>query len=63
MKKVGFIGCGNMGKAIALGLLKSTSVDVKNLMIAEKSEFSIKAIKEEIGIDCCTSIDVAKECD
>lgn len=63
MKKVGFIGCGNMGKAIALGLLKSTAVDVKNLMIAEKSEFSIKSIKEEIGIDCCTSIDVAKECD
>ena len=63
MKKVGFIGCGNMGKAIVLGLLNSTAVEIQNLMIAEKNEHAKEVIKEEIGIDCVSNIDVAKECD
>lgn len=63
MKKIGFIGCGNMGKAIVLGLLNSTTVEIQNLMIAEKNENTIKSIKEELGVDCTDSISVAKECD
>lgn len=63
MKKIGFIGCGNMGKAIVLGLLNSTAVEIQNLSIAEKNEHAIKAIKNEIGIDCISNIELAKECD
>ncbi len=63
MKKVGFIGCGNMGKAIVMGLLNSTVVDVNNLMIAEKAEHEKKNIKEELGVECVSSEELAKECD
>lgn len=63
MKRIGFIGCGNMGKAMVLGMLKSAVLDIKNLSISEKNENAINLIKEEIGIDCVDNIKLAEESD
>lgn len=34
-KKIGFIGCGNMGSAMIKGIVKSNLVDSKNIMASD----------------------------
>lgn len=46
-KKIGFIGCGNMGKAILGGILKSNRISKDNILVSTKSESSKKNIEEE----------------
>ena len=54
MKKVGFIGCGNMGGAIARALAKVT----KDIMITDRSG-KAKALAEELGIAYGTAEEIA----
>ncbi|MDV4150802.1 pyrroline-5-carboxylate reductase [Clostridium sp. AL.422] len=49
-KKIGFIGCGNMGKAILTGILSSNKVSKENIFISTKSENSRKNIENEFKI-------------
>ena len=49
-KKIGFIGCGNMGKAILGGILNSKKVDKSNIFISVKSEISKKNIENEFNV-------------
>ena len=43
-KNIGFIGCGNMGKAMLNGLLNSNYTSVENIMVSTRSEESKNSI-------------------
>ena len=46
-KKIGFIGCGNMGKAMLNGLISSNYTNVDNIMVSTRSEESKSNIIDE----------------
>ncbi|WP_315071869.1 pyrroline-5-carboxylate reductase [uncultured Clostridium sp.] len=63
-KKVGFIGCGNMGSAMVGGLIKSKFLEADDIIVSTKTEESAKKLKDQFGIE--TTLDsklVAKEAD
>jgi pyrroline-5-carboxylate reductase len=49
-KKVGIIGCGNMGEALIKGLVNSRLVSKKNLFVSDVREGCLKNLKESYGI-------------
>lgn len=49
-KKIGFIGCGNMGKAMLLGLLKDKKITKNDIFISTRTENSGNKIANETGI-------------
>lgn len=49
-KKIGFIGCGNMGKAILGGILASKKIDKKDIFVSTRSEKSKNDIENEFGV-------------
>ena len=46
-KKIGFIGCGNMGSAMVGGLIKSGFKSAEDIIISTKSEESLKNLKDK----------------
>ena len=56
--KYGFIGCGNMGGAIARALSKST----RDICVSDRSGRA-KALAEELGIRDSDPMTVARTCD
>ena len=56
--KYGFIGCGNMGGAIARALSQST----KSIMVSDRSG-KAAALAEELGIAYGDNRSIAAECD
>nr|WP_272951225.1 pyrroline-5-carboxylate reductase [Cronobacter dublinensis] len=54
-KKIGFIGCGNMGKAILGGLLASGQARAENVWVYTPSEESLAALKQEYGVNTVAS--------
>ena len=57
--KYGFIGCGNMGGALAKALSKST----KDILLADADAEKAKALAAELGIACGTNDEVFKGCE
>lgn len=49
-KKIGFIGCGNMAKAMIKGILMSNLVDSKNIVVSAKTSETLEDIKKELGV-------------
>lgn len=49
--KVGFIGCGNMAKAIIGGLINNAGITPKEIIAADASSEAIKKASDNIGID------------
>ena len=58
--KIGFIGCGNMGGAIARAISKVLQTE---LYISEPNQEKAKAISEEIGCKISSSNSICEECD
>ena len=56
--KYGFIGCGNMGGAIARAVSRST----KDILIADRSG-KARVLAEELGIGYSGNADIAQQCD
>lgn len=56
--KYGFIGCGNMGGAIARGLSKST----KEILLSDRSGKG-RTLAAELGITYGDNLTIAKDCD
>ena len=62
--KLGFIGVGNMGKAILEGLLRSGKVSCADIFVRNSSDKSTKNIAEETGAVFCGDLEeVAKKSD
>lgn len=58
---IGFIGCGNMGKSMVLGLINSKTIEKENILVSTKTEKSKEKMINEEGINCTLSnIEVAK---
>ena len=55
MKKIGFIGLGNMGRAIASGLIKSGAVAAENIFGYAPTWEKLKAYADETGVCACRS--------
>lgn len=41
-KKIGFIGCGNMGSSMVGGLIKSGFIKADDIIVSTKTESSLK---------------------
>lgn len=50
MKKIGFIGAGNMGGAILGGILKSKMMNKEHIMASAKSERTMERLKKEYNV-------------
>jgi pyrroline-5-carboxylate reductase len=50
-KKVGFIGCGNMGSAMIGGLIKSGFVSKEDIIVSDKIEASLESLRENLGVN------------
>ncbi len=55
MKKIGLIGCGNMGEAIVSGLLKALWATPKEIIISTKTTARREKLKQEYGIELALS--------
>lgn len=63
-KKIGFIGCGNMGSAIVGGLIKSNFQSADDIIISTRTEESANKLKEELKVNVTTDNKiVAKQAD
>ncbi len=63
-KMIGFIGCGNMGKAMLGALVKADTIDINNIIVSTKSQASADKIRSDYSIE--TTLDnkeVAKRSD
>lgn len=61
-KKIGFIGCGNMGSAMVSGLIKSGLIKENGIIASTKTEKSAQRVKESLKIETVLdSRKVAKE--
>ncbi|MDS0527909.1 pyrroline-5-carboxylate reductase [Clostridium sp. SHJSY1] len=60
-KKIGFIGCGNMGGAMVGGLIKSGFVDKEDLIISTKTEESGSKLKNNFGVETTLSNKIVAE--
>lgn len=49
-KKIGFIGCGNMGGAMMQGILDSGKCDKADMMTSDRSEAALQIKKDTLGI-------------
>ncbi|WP_461204826.1 pyrroline-5-carboxylate reductase [Clostridium sp. DL1XJH146] len=54
MNKLGFIGCGNMGKAMIGGIINSGQLKPEEIIVSDLNEASLKAANEELGINTTT---------
>ena len=62
-KKLGFIGCGNMGSAMLEGIIGSGIMDAQDIYCSAKSKNSKTKIKEKFSVNIASNIDVAKNVD
>ena len=46
-KKIGFVGCGNMGGAMVGGLINSGFLKATDIIISTKTESSAKKLEEQ----------------
>lgn len=54
-KKIGFIGCGNMGKAILGGLIASGQVQPGQIWVYTPSPDKVAALRDQYGINAASS--------
>jgi pyrroline-5-carboxylate reductase len=54
-KKIGFIGCGNMGGAIISGLIGSQAIEANNVYVYDVNASAIDTYVSKYGVNQCTS--------
>ena len=60
-KRIGFIGCGNMGKSMLGSLVKSKDINNEDIMVSTKSNTSAQNIIKEFNVKATTiNSEVAK---
>ena len=60
METIGFLGCGNMGGAIARAVCKAA--DPKQVYLANRTAAKAQALAQELGCKTATNAQVASEC-
>jgi len=59
--KIGIIGCGNMGSAIARGILSKKVLPFNNIYVSDKDSNKTKALHKKFGIRIGTNKEVLKK--
>lgn len=54
-KRIGFIGCGNMGKAMLSGIIASNEINIENILVSTKSIKSKENIEKEFNVNTTLS--------
>ena len=49
-KKIGFIGCGNMGSSMVGGMIKSGFLKSENIIVSTKTEPSAKKLEQHFKV-------------
>lgn len=62
MMKLGIIGCGNMGGALARGILSKKIFPFNNIYISDKDSYKTKELYKKFGIRVTTNEEIAKKC-
>ncbi|MBI5555176.1 MAG: pyrroline-5-carboxylate reductase [Elusimicrobia bacterium] len=63
-KKIGIIGCGNMGSTLATSLIKKKLFPKQNVFICDKDKKKIAQLKKELKVkSICPSSELVKEAD
>lgn len=63
-KKVGFIGCGNMAKAIINGMITGKIIAAENIFVFDRKPETNQAMAEKYGLQAAESLEtMAKEVD
>lgn len=60
-KKIGFIGCGNMGTALALAASKN--INPQNILLANRRVQKAEILAQDIGAVVSTNAEIASVCD
>ncbi len=64
MKKIGFIGMGNMAQALAVGFIKSGKIPAQDVFAYAPNQTKLEANAVKIGFTPCTSLNaLAGQCD
>lgn len=61
MNKIGFIGCGNMGSAMARAVCKAAAP--QNILLANRTPAKAEALAQELGCRTASNEGIARECD
>ena len=61
--KLGIIGCGNMGSAIARSLLSKKILPFNSIYVSDKETGKTKELHRKFGIRVVTNEEIAKKCD
>ena len=51
MYKIGFIGCGNMGRAIIKGIVSSGVCAPNNIIVSARTQATLDTAHEQFGVD------------
>ena len=63
-KKIGFIGCGNMGSTIVKGLVKNKIFGKNDILVCDKDKKKLAQLKREAGVrSICPSRELVKKVD
>ncbi|MCS5421458.1 MULTISPECIES: pyrroline-5-carboxylate reductase [Psychrilyobacter] len=64
MKKIGFIGCGNMSQAMIGGVVRAEIFPGKNILVSDLNKKSLEAAADKYGVAATTdNLEVARESD
>lgn len=64
MKKIGFIGCGNMSQAMIGGVVNAEIFQGKNILVSDLNEKSLETVANKYGVTITTdNLEVAKKSD
>ena len=64
MKKLGFIGMGNMAQALALGFIESGSIEKADVFAYAPHQDKLQKNAQRIGFTPCTGLkELAEKCD
>ena len=64
MKNIGFIGCGNMAKAMIKGIVHSKVIDSNKISASSPNETELAKAKDDFGINVTPdNLEIVKKCD
>ena len=56
MHKIGFVGCGNMGRAMLSGVLSAGLCESGDIIVSARTQNSLDAVHEEFGVSLALNI-------
>lgn len=60
MHRIGFIGCGNMGRAMVQGIVAQGLAAPSDIVVSARTQATLDAVRESFGVD--TTLDNAEAC-